>query len=1194
MILVKLLRLTVSNVSLLIVLLAGLVETADAVVINEVMAKNTSAVADEGGAYYDWLELYNPSLEAVSLEGWSLSDVAERPRRWVFPDVELAPKGLLVVYCSGRDQRDPGSDLHTNFRLTSTGEFLGLYGPDGSVEDQFSPLFPPQFPNISYGREQTITLRPLLDAGANARYFVPSDDSLGASWQEPEFDDAGWLVGSTGLGFDRKSNPTFANMISTDIGDVMHGFNATVYVRVTFDVEDLSAVDVLQLFIHYEDGFVAYLNGTEIARDKAPSSPEFNSRATGSRVGSDVLRGDAFNIVGARSLLRVGTNVLAIRGLNNGLSSSDFIVLPMVRSLKVDDIEPRSIHFFDPATPGAPNGTGWPGVASSPLANRASGLLATPFSLELSSPEAGEIRFERAGAPVTAESELYSQPILIDTTTRISARVFAPDLIGSPPETFSYIAIEENLQDFSSDLPIFVIETFSGLIRDEPKIPGYVHVIDVDPETGRSQILDEAHYSGVMGIEARGSSTIGRTKRSYSLEIRDANGDDLDVELLGMPGDSDWVLYGPYNFDRALMRNPFMYRLASQIGRYAVRTQFCEIFVNLNGSDINRSQDYYGVYVFMEKIKRGPDRVDVDALPISATEEPEISGGYLLKVDRPGPGDRGFTGGRQPLQHVYPQEEKISPPQLAWITAYLDEFGSALFGPNFTDPELGYQKYFDVEAGIDFHILNEFSKNPDGFVLSTYMHKPREGKLTFGPVWDFDRTMGNDDDARAANPIGWSSVRLHNWWGRLFQDPEFVRQYNRRWQQLRAGPMDTVNMHALVDSMAAELAEAQSRNYQRWTGLVSPAGGFNLEVQQLKNWIERRASWIDTQLFSPPNAEPEGGQLDLPTPVTLLNSGVTGEIYYTLNGPDPKQDNGGANPGALVYTGEPLTIERATRLRARVRLAASVWSGLTEEVYYDDVPTIAMTELMYNSPSGSAFDFVEFYNYGQEPLRLHGTRFRRGITIEISEGPEYLQPGEYTVVVKDLESFATRYDISQMNISGEYTAILSDTGESLAFDGDLGQPVFAFRYSDAWYPETDGLGRSLVLVDPRTDPALYGESTSWRPSLFVNGSPGAEDPSEIPKGGQLTGDVNQDGSFNLSDCLRLVGFLFHGVPDRLPCESGLTTDIKNLLLFDSNGDFLIDASDVVYNLLYLFVEGPAPKRPVECQELEDCPDVCDE
>jgi hypothetical protein len=406
--------------------------------------------------------------------------------------------------------------------------------------------------------------------------------------------------------------------------------------------------------------------------------------------------------------------------------------------------------------------------------------------------------------------------------------------------------------------------------------------------------------------------------------------------------------------------------------------------------------------------------------------------------------------------------------------------------------------------------------------------------------------------------------------------------------------MSTANMHALIDSMADEIREAQVRNFQRWTGLVSPNGGWENEVEQLKDWIRRRADWVDVALFESPTVEPDGGLVAMPLEVSISDPAGVGAIYYTLNGSDPRQSGGQVHPTAILHDGQPLVINEVTQLRARVRQSASVWSEVTERVYFDRVPTIAMTEIMYNPTEGRQFEFIEFYNFGDEPVRMHGTGMTQGVTFDdVREGPEFLAPGEYTVVVRSREDFASRYNASEINISAEYLGVLSDIGEILVFHGSVGESIIDFRYSDAWYPETDGLSRSLVLIDPATPPGQYGDPTKWRASSLPGGSPGKEDLPEIPLGRQIPADSNQDGRFNLSDALHLVNTLFHGTGDGFPCGEGRATDTANVFLLDSNSDLEIDGSDVIYNLMFLFVDGPPPQEGTACVGVRQCPDVCD-
>ena len=311
----------------------------------------------------------------------------------------------------------------------------------------------------------------------------------------------------------------------------------------------------------------------------------------------------------------------------------------------------------------------------------------------------------------------------------------------------------------------------------------------------------------------------------------------------------------------------------------------------------------------------------------------------------------------------------------------------------------------------------------------------------------------------------------------------------------------------------------------------------------------------------------------------------------SLHTVSPRQLDLGADPLAIHHDGQPIVINETTRVRTRNRLGETVWSDLIEEVYFAQPPTIAISEIMYNPVNGSRFEYLELYNYGDKPVRMHGVSLTRGVTLDIQQGPEFLAPGDYTVVVNDITDFATLYDITSMNISGEYRLSLSDTGEFVAFRGSLGEPVVDFRYEDSWYSETDGGGHSLVLVDLATPYEQYGEPSSWRASRSRDGSPGAADVSEFPEGGQIPGDSNQDGRLNISDALRLVGLVFE-VADAFPCKDGRADDTSNLVVFDSSGDSRVDASDVIHTLLYLFADGAPPLQGTACVEVRDCPDVC--
>ena len=424
----------------------------------------------------------------------------------------------------------------------------------------------------------------------------------------------------------------------------------------------------------------------------------------------------------------------------------------------------------------------------------------------------------------------------------------------------------------SSNLPIIVINTDGAEIVNEPKINVFMGVINNGPGQ-RNNLSDPfTDYEGTIGIEIRGSSSRSFPKKQYGIEVRDPMGQDSSVSLLGMPKESDWVLYAPYS-DKSLMRNVLAYEWSRSLSRYAPRTRFCEVV--LNGS-------YQGVYVLIEKIKRDKERVDIAKLREEDTSGEEVTGGYIIKIDKiEGGGGQGWTSAYPPLQkqgnqtiyfqYDYPKSDEITPEQQTYIQQYITSFEDALKGDDFTNPDAGYAQYIDLGSFVDYFLANEIARNPDAYRISAFMHKQKEtdgGKLAMGPIWDFNLGFGNVDFCMKGGTEGlvidYNSVCPQDqwlvpfWWSRLFQDPAFAERVATRWTGLRSAQFATDRMLAQVDSVADLLNEAQPRNFARWPVLgqyVWPNAfvgqTYQEEVGQLKSWISGRMSWLDNNLPKP-------------------------------------------------------------------------------------------------------------------------------------------------------------------------------------------------------------------------------------------------------------------------------------------------------------------------------------------------------
>jgi hypothetical protein len=572
--------------------------------------------------------------------------------------------------------------------------------------------------------------------------------------------------------------------------------------------------------------------------------------------------------------------------------------------------------------------------------------------VELHARSAGaKIRYTLDGSEPTTESRGYSGPITVDRTTLLKAAAFESGLTPSETVAETYTMLDRGLKGFSSNLPLVIINTFGQMVTKERPITASLRVIGSDQR--RSTLTGTNAFDGHCELKLHGFSSLRAPKRSLTVKLRETDGQHAPASILGMPKDSDWVLYAPYS-DKTMIRDVLAYELSNQMGRYAARTRFVELFLNRSGDRVG-ARDYVGVYVLEEKIRRGKDRVNVQKLKPEDDSEPNVTGGYIIKRDhatspmdmpfgffsqgRMPPSssseESGFTTGRGlHLFYVYPKEKEITAAQKAYLTRYMTQFERALYGPNFRSLDDGYAKYLDVDSFIDQFWIVELSKNVDGFRYSCYMSKDRGGKLRLEPIWDWNLSFGNANYHQGWTPEEWYWRLLResevSWIKRLSQDPEFIQRLTDRWADLRKGVFAPKNILGKVDQFAAQLAEAQVRNFRRWPILgqsINPnwyvGDSYQDEVEWMKNWIQERIAWIDHQFVSTPAIADK--QSAGSTGVKLKLEAADGDIYYTLDGSDPRLPGGGISPKAQGYS-DPIRLGSRAQLVARVR-SGDRWSG---------------------------------------------------------------------------------------------------------------------------------------------------------------------------------------------------------------------------------------------------------------------------
>ncbi len=524
------------------------------------------------------------------------------------------------------------------------------------------------------------------------------------------------------------------------------------------------------------------------------------------------------------------------------------------------------------------------------------GLITGPLTLNIAAPTiVGAVaRYTADNSVPNGSSPLWpAAGLTVTGSMNVRVRFFQPNSLGGDVSSRTFILLDSTLtnyrgtgQPFKSPLPIIVFDSFGIDIDNAGGSPGlrplrsaYTLAINKDPANANlASILGPVDVQNRGGVHLRGETSAGFAQRPYGLEVWDNKEQDKAVSLLGWPAESDYVLISNYN-DKSVIRNMMPFDLKRQLSGdgSAMKEQYVEVFFKQNGSGPLAYADYRGIYVLTEKIKRDKDRVNIDKLdPCDGvfTNTPAvddigvISGGYIFRKDKASP-EAAFTtnGGTasgttyvaQTFQIVEPNEPSTA--QQTYLKGYVNRFEAALYGASFADPVNGYAKYLDVQSWIDGHLWVEIFKQIDGYRLSTYMYKDRNGKIKYSPLWDYNLSTGNGSPAGGyaaplEQPNSWYYTSLGNdanpYHPRLFQDPLFLRAYWDRYWQLRRGMFSNANVIATIDRYIAQLKGAPAGVT---TLITNGTGIWPNSVPTLDNPIGRHhARWQRLGVYDWPNA----------------------------------------------------------------------------------------------------------------------------------------------------------------------------------------------------------------------------------------------------------------------------------------------------------------------------------------------------
>jgi hypothetical protein len=967
----------------------------------------------------------------------------------------------------------------------------------------------------------------LLDSFSSKGFGVTIRSGHGTTGPAPLLEDGalGWSVTTT------SSAPPvdYRPLIGTHLGAAMRGVSPSAYLRLPLDFDPAAGdpFDLLRLRMRYDDGFVAYLNGVEVARRNAPAGtfgPD--AAAIASRPDAKAMEFEEFTL--SPALLAPGRNVLAIHGLNDAASSPDFLIGATLDGVKALGSDAR---YFAPPTPDARNApSDLTGVVDDTKFSVDRGLYEAPFDVEITSLTPGAtIHYTTDGTPPTATTgTIYSGPVHVTTTTTLRAAAFNAGAVPSNVDTQTYVFANDVARQDDTPPPGAPPVGAGGVHWDYGMNPEVTNHPTYGP-----QVIEALRGLPTLSIVARPEDLFGPAgvysnptgegsdwERPVSAELFYPDGTKQGFQI-----DAGLRVYGGYNRTQIPKHS---LRLTFR-GRYGDGTLKYPLFADAPFGDTAADE-------FDSIVLRGGYNDSVFGYPEQYIRDQFISDTQLAM---------GQPSKHGTFVHLYLNGEywglynPVERPDAAFAATYLggekDEYdalnaGSSVDGDGAawlqllaaatrvrTDPTAYEQvkQYLDIDGFIDYLLINFYGGNNDwGTNGNWYAARKREPGATFKFFsWDAEATLLITGPGPRASSPGDLYSKLRN-------SPEFRLAFADRVQRHAVNPGGALTPEAVrarYTQLAAWVEQAIVPESARWGDWSAPGthtignADWISERNRIMNSFATRTSELIRSLktaglypaVNGPAFSQQGGTVAPGFSLTMsVAAGQTGVIYYTLDGSDPRLPGGGISPTAIRYTG-PVPLTRPTTVKARVYGGPDdvTWSAANVATFAFDLSALRVTEVMYHPadppPGGlftedSDFEFIEVRNTSAAPMFLGGVRFTEGIRFTF--GDVTLAPGQRAVVVRNADAFRSRYgDDVAATIAGTFDGALDNSGERLRLEGPGGQTLADFRYDDDWLPRTDGQGYSLVVIDPSAPPATLGDPASWRASAAAGGAPGRAD-----------------------------------------------------------------------------------------------------
>ena len=1056
-----------------------LLSAAHAIVINEVMSINNSTIADEDADYPDWIELYNSDTESVDLSGFGLSDDPMAPFKWVMPSVTLPPKDFLLIFASDKDRRD------------------------------------------------VFFWNTVINRGDAWRYRL-GDNQVPLSWNQLDFDDSDWSEGPSGFGY---SDGDDATVVSNTV---------SLLARKKFFIEDHKNISRLLLHVDYDDAFVAYINGQEVARSNIGRPGEIIAFDRLADAGHEAVMyqghpPELFEINDVL-VLRDGDNVLAMQVHNVSTGSSDMSLIPFLTSgsenpqsgattpailnlpnaflhtnfkikgngetlllvdtsgTRVDTVKTPSLpqdvswgrfpdgadswHIFALPSPAEANiDSAYIAPAAAPVFLRPGGLYDAPIRVELADTAGGDIYYTLDGSVPDQTDFYYTEPIRLSETACIRARSFFSSLEPSRVLTHTYV--------FNEYTEFAIV----ALTSDPLNLYDYNYGIFADgPNAGN----DYPYF---------GANFWQDWERPVHVEFFEPSG------ALGFALDAGMKVFGGWSRGRDQKSLAIFQR-----GKYDTRQIDYQIFPQKE------------IYSFESFLLRNGGNDWTDTMFRDAFMQTLCAEEMDLETMAYRPAHVYLNGGywgililREKInEHFVASNRGIDPDRVDILDGSGFSSGQVMAGSNKDYVDLWqfienhdlsvHENYvhvasrMDISNFIDYQIAEIFIANTDWPGNNIKYYKPQ----TPGGRWrwliydtDFGFHLYGDSYSHntlefATEPDGqgwpnppWSTFLLRS----LLENKDFTRQFIKRFADHLNTTFSVDRIVSILQKFDALFGPEIDRQRNRWPGSV---GRYHSSLQRMYRFADRRDLYVRSAIRN---------MFQLKSDIAIeLNVQPKDAGFFKIN----SKSIGDFPWQGAYFHGIPVTLtaipqpgfrfDRWDNLNGAASTTFDAQADLTvTAIFRDDEPArmqIVINEINYNSGENfPAKDWLELYNAGDVTIDLAGWQIRDAVREHLFAIPDHaMAPASgYAILCTDTTHFNFVYS-DVPNVFGDLPFNLSNGGDSLYLIDPSGQVVDSIFFDDDQpWPNADGTGYTLELRDPLSDNLL---PDNWATSAFIGGTPG--------------------------------------------------------------------------------------------------------